>query len=99
MILQVLFNIVKQRKVWWDKIIPAIAKFARSIPSNLTSSQIASIEVSLKSILLYLLRMPDTKEYRNSIVDSLHALQVESSIIDRAIHYADVCFVLSYLLS
>jgi hypothetical protein len=85
-----MFNIAKQRKIFWGKIVPAITKFARSIPTHLTSSQIASIEVSLKSILLYLLRMPEMKEYRESIVDSLHALQVEDSMIDKAIHYADV---------
>lgn len=88
MIQQCLFNVAKQRSQWWDRIIPLLCN--QSLPQNLTSSQQISLRFSQRSILLYLLKMPAMKQFRNNIVATLKKLETKSDAIDSAIRYADV---------
>jgi hypothetical protein len=89
LVLQVLFNITKQRDVYWPYSIPALCDFSTKISTRYTESEVTSLKWIAKKILLYVLRMPATVSYRKKIETALTVLEVKEDVIKNHIEQAD----------
>lgn len=81
-IFQILFNIAKQRLIFWNKIIPTLCAFPHHWPRHFSPSQIQSLTKLIKGILLFLLRMPKCLEYQDDIADALITCEVKLDTIE-----------------
>ena len=82
-LIQSLLNIAKQRPEFWTPIIPFLADDVPNIldQNDMTPSQKSSLRYLLKSVLLFLLRMPETRhKFRLYITKGLERIGARDSI-------------------
>jgi hypothetical protein len=84
------FTIVKQRTTYWHLIIPSICELAMNVSKKYEPSQAGGLKFTLRGILMFLVKMPQTVEYRNSIVQSLKSVDIKEDIIQQTTKLVDV---------
>jgi hypothetical protein len=89
-ILNSFFTIVKQRTTYWNLIIPSICELAMTVGKKYEPSQATGLKFTLRGILMFLVKMPQTVEYRNPIVQSLKSVDIKEEIIQQTTKLVDV---------
>ncbi|KAG2381978.1 hypothetical protein C9374_005770 [Naegleria lovaniensis] len=91
-IIQSLLNIAKQRPDFWKVIIPFLCQNAKySIENNyrISNSQKSALKCILKTVMLFLLRMPETKLFRDTIVNGLISVGVNKDTYNMIIRFVE----------
>eukprot|EP01080_Neovahlkampfia_damariscottae_P000598 gene598-8103_t len=88
-ILNCFFTIIKQRTSFWPVIIPLIDHLTSNLTEKFPQSQAISLRFTLRQILMFLLKMPQTFQYRKLLIDSLKKVDIKGEIIEQTVKLVD----------
>ena len=86
------FTIIKQRTTFWPVIIPLLSDLSSNLTDKFPPSQVVSLKFTLRQILMFLLKMTQTYDYRKPIIDALQKLDIKGEIIEQTVKLVDVSY-------